>query len=81
MRELFGSRYITRLERDLLDTEKERDYFRGKCERLELMLLPNRNPIKQQESRVPAMPHKPRTTAEAYAVHMKNEFAEEEKAQ
>lgn len=36
---LFGSRRIEDLKDALAKTEKERDYFRGRADRLELMLL------------------------------------------
>ena len=45
IRGLFASRYSMQLEADLAEAKRERDYFKGRAERLELMLMPNRNPI------------------------------------
>lgn len=45
---LFGSRYVMQLEQDVAEVKRERDYFKGRAERLELMLLPNHNPIARQ---------------------------------
>lgn len=36
---LFGSRRIEDLKAELAEARKERDYFRGRADRLELMLL------------------------------------------
>ena len=41
---LFGSRRVELLERELIEARKERDYFKGRCDRLELMLLTPRTP-------------------------------------
>ena len=45
LRGLFATRYSMQLEADLAEMKRERDYFKGRAERLELMLMPNRNPI------------------------------------
>jgi hypothetical protein len=39
---LFGSKLMVQLRADLEEARRERDYFRGRNERLELMLLPNK---------------------------------------
>jgi hypothetical protein len=39
---LFGSKLLVQLRADLEEARRERDYFRGRNERLELMLLPQR---------------------------------------
>jgi len=44
-RTLFGSRYICRLEQNIEELKNERDYFRGKCEKLELKILTPPPPI------------------------------------
>lgn len=50
IRGLIGSRYAMHLEAELSEMRTERDYFKGRAERLELMLLPKR----QVESTMPA---------------------------
>jgi hypothetical protein len=45
LRSLFATRYSMQLEADLAEARRERDYFKGRAERLELMLLPGRNPV------------------------------------
>lgn len=42
LRTLFTGRYVRSLEEHIAELKQERDYFRGRSERLELMLLPNR---------------------------------------
>ena len=42
LRGLLGSRYAMHLEAELDEMRSERDYFKGRAERLELMLLPKR---------------------------------------
>jgi hypothetical protein len=39
---LFGSKLVVQLRTDLEEARRERDYFRGRNERLELMILPQR---------------------------------------
>lgn len=39
LKELIGSRYITLLEKELAEMRAEREYFRLKADRLEMMLL------------------------------------------
>jgi hypothetical protein len=43
-RQLFGSRYIAQLELDLIAMRQEREYFKGRAERLEMMLMERRYP-------------------------------------
>jgi hypothetical protein len=47
---LFGSKMVVQLRADLEEARRERDYFRGRNERLELMLLPNRVTPQTQRS-------------------------------
>lgn len=44
LHELFASRYSGELEREIEDLKRERDYFRGRAERLELRLMPSQSP-------------------------------------
>jgi hypothetical protein len=39
IRTLIGSRYIAQLETDLIQMRAEREYFKGRAERLEMMIL------------------------------------------
>ena len=41
---LLPNRVVLLLRAELAEARKERDYFRGRCERLELMLVPNPAP-------------------------------------
>lgn len=45
IRGLIGSRYAMHLEAELAEMRSERDYFKGRAERLELMLLPKRQEL------------------------------------
>ena len=39
IRTLIGSRYIAQLETDLIQMRQEREYFKGRAERLEMLFL------------------------------------------
>lgn len=42
---LFGSKLVLQLRADLDEAKRERDYFRGRCERLELAREAEKKPI------------------------------------
>ena len=83
LRSLFGSRFIFELQQEILELRKEREYFRGRAERLELMLLPNRNPLQAVQTRAKPLPRTGGSVSamEAMRIHMENEFKVEEEKQ
>lgn len=42
---LFGSKIVAQLRADLEEAKRERDYFRGRCERLELARDAEKKPV------------------------------------
>ena len=82
-RVLFGSRYVAQLQDDIEEARKERDWFKGKADRLELMLLPNRNPLAANQTKANPAPRQTGrvSSQEAMRIHMANEFAEPEKSE
>lgn len=57
-RTLFGSLRVEELKESLAKTEKERDYFRQRADRLELMLLPIARPAAERKSNAVPVPHR-----------------------
>jgi hypothetical protein len=58
-RTLFGSRYVTQLEKDIDEARRERDYFRSQMERMQLLIgrpqfaaTPRTNPAPGQATKV-----------------------------
>lgn len=51
---LFTGRYVRSLEQHIEELKQERDYFRGRAERFEMRLLPERKPIAPTLPAVPA---------------------------
>lgn len=80
LRALFGSRYIAQLETDLIAMRQEREYFKGRAERLEMILLgrPMRAvPMLEERPRDMAPEKRRRTLDELQKELTERELAEE----
>ena len=80
---LFISRLTLQLREDLAELRDDRDYFKGRCERLELMLLEAQRPMPRVQTPIGVAPMGRKTwsqiQAEAYQKIAEEEKAEKEK--
>ncbi len=77
IRTLIGSRYIAQLETDLLQMRQEREYFKGRAERLEMMILSRPRAPERQEYPSHALPETRRKTM----AELQKELTEREQAE
>jgi hypothetical protein len=78
-RQLFGSRYIAQLELDLIAMRQEREYFKGRAERLEMMLMQRVAPRIQAGESITSE-HIPQNTRKTLA-QLQKELTEREESE
>lgn len=82
---LFGSKIVAQLRADLEEARRERDYFRGRCERLELARETDKKPIviapRPQRDMSPVGGHKTwKQVQQEHREKIQQQVAEAEKA-